>query len=41
MIGSARMVDGLYYLDGSFSSGNRAQGLSSISSISIRDQIML
>lgn len=40
MIGSAKMMDGLYYFEDAF--GNKvAQGLSGISSTSVRDQIML
>ena len=37
-IGSAKLIDGLYYFDGVFSN-KRAQGLSSVSSLSIYKQI--
>ena len=40
-IGSAKMIDGLYYFRDELSSNKMAQGLSSISSLSIRDQIMV
>ena len=36
-IGSARMINGLYYFDDNRSSNKKAQGLSSISSISARE----
>ncbi|RVW45622.1 Retrovirus-related Pol polyprotein from transposon RE1 [Vitis vinifera] len=39
-IGSARMINGLYYFEDNLPSNKIAQGLSSISSLSIRDQIM-
>lgn len=40
--GSARMVDGLYYLDDNFLRYKQAQAFrTSISSLSIREQIML
>uniref|UniRef100_A0A2N9EE05 Reverse transcriptase Ty1/copia-type domain-containing protein n=1 Tax=Fagus sylvatica TaxID=28930 RepID=A0A2N9EE05_FAGSY len=39
-IGSARMINGLYYFDDNLSSDKKAQGFSSISSISVREQIM-
>ena len=41
MIGSAKVIDGLYYLEDGNSKNKKAQGLSSISSISVKDQIML
>ena len=41
MIGSARMIDGLYYFEDNDSKNKKAQGLSSISSILVKDQIML
>ena len=41
MIGSARMIDGLYYFEDKDSKNKEAQGLSSISSIPVKDQIML
>ena len=41
MIGSARMIDGLYYFEDKDSKNKEAQGLSSISSIPDKDQIML
>ena len=41
MIGSARMINGLYYFEGNLLSNKIAQGLSSISSLSVRDQIMV
>jgi transposase InsO family protein len=40
-IGSARMINGLYYFDDNLSSDKKAQGFSSISSISVREQIMV
>jgi transposase InsO family protein len=40
MIGSAKMMDGLYYFEGVFEN-KVAHGLSGISSASVRDQIML
>ena len=39
-IGSVKLIDGLYYFDGVFSN-KRAQGLSSVSSFSVYEQIML
>ena len=39
-IGSAKLIDGLYYFDGDFSSNKKAQGLSSVSSNSVYEQIM-
>ncbi|KAL6337350.1 hypothetical protein AAG906_036664 [Vitis piasezkii] len=39
-IGSAKLIDGLYYFDGVFSN-KRAQGLSSVSSLFVYEQIML
>ncbi|RVW88529.1 hypothetical protein CK203_032984 [Vitis vinifera] len=39
-IGSARMINGLYYFEDNLPSNKIAQGLSSISSLSVRDQIM-
>ncbi|KAJ9697393.1 hypothetical protein PVL29_009284 [Vitis rotundifolia] len=41
MIGSARMINGLYYFEDNLPSNKIAQGLSSISSLSVRDQIMV
>lgn len=41
MIGNAKMIDGLKYFDGTFSSNKMAQGLSSVSSNSVYEQIML
>ena len=38
-IGSAKLIDGLYYFDGVFSN-KRAQGLSSVSSLSVYEQLM-
>ncbi|RVW92973.1 Retrovirus-related Pol polyprotein from transposon RE1 [Vitis vinifera] len=40
-IGSARMINGLYYFKDNLPSNKIAQGLSSISSLSVRDQIMV
>ena len=40
-IGSARMINGLYYFDDNLSSDKKAQGFSSISFISVREQIMV
>jgi len=40
MIGGAKMMDGLYYFEDAFKN-KVAQGLSGISSTSVRDQIML
>ena len=40
-IGSARMINGLYYFEDNLPSNKIAQGLSSISSLSIHDQIMV
>ncbi|RVW21087.1 Retrovirus-related Pol polyprotein from transposon RE1 [Vitis vinifera] len=40
-IGSARMINGLYYFEDNLPSNKIAQGLSSISSLSVRDQIMV
>ena len=41
MIGSARIINGLYYFEDTLPSNKIAQGLSSISSLSVRDQIMV
>lgn len=41
MIGNARMIDGLYYFDDEVSKGKKSRGLSSIISLSIKDQIVL
>lgn len=41
MVGSARMINGLYYFDDNLFSNKKAQGFSSISSISVREQVML
>ena len=41
MIGSATMINGLYYFEDNLPSNNISQGLSSISSLSVRDQIMV
>ena len=40
-IGSARMVNGLYYFEDTLPGNKMVQGLSSISSLSVRDQIMV
>ncbi|KAJ9700568.1 hypothetical protein PVL29_006057 [Vitis rotundifolia] len=40
-IGSARMINGLYYFEDNLPSNKIAQGLSSISSLFVRDQIMV
>ncbi|XP_024031744.1 uncharacterized protein LOC112094601 [Morus notabilis] len=40
-IGSAKVIDGFYYLEDGYSKNKKAQGLSSISSIPVKDQIML
>ena len=40
-IGSARMINGLYYFEDNISKNKIAQGLSSISSSSVYDQIMI
>ncbi|XP_059632903.1 eIF-2-alpha kinase GCN2 isoform X3 [Cornus florida] len=40
-IGSAKMIDGLYYFEDDISSNKKAQGLSSFRSIPVREQIML
>ena len=41
MIDGARMINGLYYFEDTLPSNKIAQGLSSISSLSVRDQIMV
>ena len=41
MIGSATMINGLYYFKNNLPSNKIAQGLSSISSLSVCDQIMV
>ena len=41
IIGSARMINGLYYFEDNFLSNKIVQGLSSISSLSVHDQIMV
>ena len=41
MIGSATMINGLYYFEDNLHSNKIGQGLSSISSLSVRDQIMV
>ena len=40
-IGSAKIIDGLYYFDGDSSINKKAQGLSSVSSTTMYEQIML
>ena len=40
-IGSAKVINGLYYFDDDDSTREKVQGLSSISSISVQDKIML
>ena len=40
-ISSARMINGLYYFEDNLPSNNISQGLSSISSLSVQDQIMV
>ena len=41
MISSAKMINGLYYFDDNLSSNKKVRGLSSNSSIPVREQIML
>lgn len=41
MIGSAKLIDGLYYFEDEESKNKEAQGFSSISSTQVKDQIML
>ena len=41
MIGRARMIEGLYYLDEISFSNKKAQSFNSTSSISVREKIML
>ena len=41
MIGSARMIDGLYYFDDNSFSNKKVQGFRSISSIYVREKMML
>ena len=41
MIGSGKMIDGLYYFDDNFSSNEKAHGFSSISSTPTCEQIKL